>query len=57
MTGPSAAERKAIKIADDFLDAEFDDDADAKAWLVENIAAALEEAREAGYKEAMRKRF
>jgi hypothetical protein len=61
MTSPSAAECKAIKIADDFLDAEFDDDADAKAWLVEKITAALEEAYEAwydaGYKEAMRKRF
>jgi hypothetical protein len=50
MTSPSAAECKAIKIADDFLDPEFDDDADAKAWLVEKIAATLEAAREAGYK-------
>jgi flagellar biosynthesis/type III secretory pathway protein FliH len=60
MTSPSA-ERKAAQIADDFLDAEMDSAAEAKAWLVEKITAALEEAYEAwydaGYKEAMRKRF
>jgi hypothetical protein len=32
-------------------------EAEAKAWFVEKITAALEEAREAEYKEAMRKRF
>jgi hypothetical protein len=41
MTSP-AAERKAIEIADAFLDAELDDDRQAKEWLVEKIAAALE---------------
>jgi hypothetical protein len=55
MTSP--AERKAEKIADEFLDAEMDSDAEAKAWLVERIAAALEEAEKAGYSKAMRKRF
>jgi hypothetical protein len=57
MPSPSAAERKAIEIADDFVTAEFDDDTDAKAWLVDRIAAALEKAEEAGYKRAMAKRF
>lgn len=52
-----AAERKASQIADDFLDLEVDSDAEAKKWLVEKISAALEEAKEAGYKEAMKKRF
>jgi hypothetical protein len=56
MTSPSA-ERNAIQIADEFLDAELDDDTDVKAWLVEKIAAALEEAERAGYSKAMRKRF
>jgi hypothetical protein len=56
MTSPSA-ERKAIKIADDFVGEEFEDDDEAKAWLIEKISAALEEAEEAGYKRAMRKRF
>jgi hypothetical protein len=54
MTSP-AAERKAADIADDFLDAEMDSDAEAKAWLIEWIA--LEEAERAGYAKAMRKRF
>jgi hypothetical protein len=53
----SPAELKAAQIADDFIVAEFDDDADAKAWLVERISAALEVAEEAGYKRAMAKRF
>jgi hypothetical protein len=39
------------------LDAELEDNDDAKAWLVEKIAAALEEAERAGYSKAMRKRF
>jgi hypothetical protein len=52
-----AAERKATEIADDFLAGEFDEDAEAHAWLVKKIAAALEEAEEAGYKRAMSKRF
>jgi hypothetical protein len=58
MTSPSA-ERKAIQIANEFLDAELDvdDDSEVKAWLVQKIAAALEEAERAGYSKAMRKRF
>jgi uncharacterized Ntn-hydrolase superfamily protein len=60
MTSPSA-ERTAAQIADDFLDAEMDSDAEAKAWLVERIAAALEEAERAGYSKgyanAMKRRF
>ena len=52
-----SAERRVTKIADEFIAAEFEDDADAKAWLVEKIAAALEKARDAGYNEAMPKRF
>jgi hypothetical protein len=56
MTSPSA-ERKAKDIADEFVRAEFDDDAETAAWLVKKIAAALKEAEEAGYKKAMRKRF
>jgi hypothetical protein len=53
----TSAERKADEIAGDFITAEFDDDADAKAWLIEKIRAALEVAEEAGYKRAMAKRF
>ena len=56
MTSPSF-ERRAKAIASDFIMAEFDDDAEATAWLVEKIKAALEEADEAGYKRAMAKRF
>jgi hypothetical protein len=45
----------------DVSGAGLDSGAEAKAWLVEKITAALEEAaeaaREAGYKEATRKRF
>jgi hypothetical protein len=50
-------ERRAEKIADSFLDLEVDSDAEAKAWLVEMISAALEHAEEAGYKRAMAKPF
>jgi hypothetical protein len=56
MTSPSA-ERKAKDIADEFVRAEFDDDAEAAAWLVRKVAAALEEAERTGYSKAMRKRF
>ena len=52
-----SAECKAAEIAGDFLDAELDDDAEAKEWLVEKIAAALEAAEQAGYIKAMKKRF
>jgi hypothetical protein len=52
-----SAERKAKDIADEFVRAEFDHDAETAAWLVKKITAALKEAEEAGYKKAMRKRF
>jgi hypothetical protein len=56
MTSPSA-ERKAKDIAGEFLREEFDDDAEAAAWLVKKIAAALEEAERAGYAKAMKRCF
>jgi hypothetical protein len=56
MPRPSA-ERKAEQIYDDYLRVEFDDDEEAKAWLVSEIVAALKEAEQAGYVRAMRKRF
>ena len=52
-----AFDRIAAEIADDFLDAELDSDTEAKAWLVEKVAAALGEAEERGYKRAMANRF
>jgi hypothetical protein len=52
-----SAERKATKIADDFLAAEFEEDAETHAWLVKKIKAALEEAERVGYVKAMLKRF
>ena len=55
MTSP--ADRRAIEIDSDFLNAELDDDADAQSWLVKRIKAALKEVEEAGYKRAMAKRF
>jgi hypothetical protein len=55
--GTSAAGRKGAEVADEFLDAELDSEAEAKAWLVEKIKAALEEAERAGYSKAMRKQF
>jgi hypothetical protein len=51
------SERTAAKIADNFLDAELENDTEAKTWLIIKIAAALEQAEEAGYKRAMAKRF
>ena len=58
---PTRAECKAAQIADAFLNAEFDSDAQARTWLIIKIAAALgeaqEAARQAGYKEAMSRRF
>jgi hypothetical protein len=48
-----SAERTAKDIADEFMRAEFDDDAEAAAWLVKKIAAALKEAEEAGYAQAI----
>jgi hypothetical protein len=38
MTNP-AAEQKAIEIVDAFMDQEFEEEADAAAWLVARIAA------------------
>jgi hypothetical protein len=55
MTSP--AEQKAIEIAVEFIRAEFDDDLEATEWLAKKIAAALEEAEQAGYSKAMRERF
>ena len=52
-----SAERTAKDIADEFLRAVFNNDAKDAAWLVKKIAAALEEAENAGYKRAMAKRF
>jgi hypothetical protein len=43
MTTP-AAEAKAIEIVDEFMDTAFEEEADAAAWLVKRISAALEEA-------------
>jgi hypothetical protein len=53
----TSPERRAAQIDDDLLAGEFDEDAEAHAWLVKRIKAALEEADEAGYKRAMAKRF
>jgi hypothetical protein len=53
----NSAERKAAKIADEFLNAELDDDANAQAWLVKKIAAENEKAERAGYVKAMCRRF
>jgi hypothetical protein len=55
--GRKAPEQKAGEIADDFLNAELGDDADAREWLAKKITAALEQAEEAGYRRAMSKRF
>jgi hypothetical protein len=55
--GRKSPEQKAGEIADDFLNAELADDADARERLVKKITAALEEAEEAGYKRAMSRRF
>jgi hypothetical protein len=51
MTNP-AAEKNAIEIVDAFMDQEFEDQANAAAWLVKRIAAALEQAERKG-KEAI----
>jgi hypothetical protein len=53
----SPAEQKAIQIAVEFIRAEFEDDLEATEWLASKISAALEEAEQAGYAKAMRKRF
>jgi len=51
MTTP-AAEAKAIEIVDRFFDTQFDEEADAAAWLVKRISVALEEAEQAGQEAA-----
>ena len=51
MTNP-AAEQKAIEIVDAFMDTQFDEQADAAAWLVKRIAAAIEEAEKRGREES-----
>jgi hypothetical protein len=43
MTNP-AAEQKAIEIVDAFMDTEFEEEAEAAAWLVKRIAAVIAEA-------------
>ena len=48
-----AAEKKAIEIVDAFMDTSFDEEADAAAWLVKRITAALEEAERAGTEAAL----
>ncbi len=52
MTNP-AAEQKAIDIVEAFMDQEFVEVADAAAWLVKRIAAALEEAERAWQEAAL----
>jgi hypothetical protein len=47
MTKPGA-EQKALEIVDAFMDTSFDEEADAAAWLVKRIAAAIDEAEKAG---------
>ena len=47
MTNP-AAEKKALEIVDAFMETEFDEEAEAAAWLVQSIAAAIAEAEKAG---------
>ncbi len=51
MTNP-ATEQKALEIVDAFFDTAFDEEAEASAWLVKRIAAALEQAERAGQEAA-----
>ena len=37
-------ERRAIDLADKFMEMEFDDEAEASAWLVMHVDAAIHEA-------------
>ncbi len=46
MTNP-APEKKALEIVDAFMDTQFDEEAEAAAWLVKRIAEAIAEAEEA----------
>lgn len=43
-----AAEKKAIEIVDASMDQEFDEEADAAAWLVNRIAVVVDEAEPPG---------
>ena len=52
MTNP-AAEQKAIEMVDAFMDTSFEEEADAAAWLVKRITAALDEAERAGQETAL----
>ena len=51
MTSP-AAEKKAIEIVDEFISQDFDEEAEARSWLVSHIARALMEAERAGIEAA-----
>jgi hypothetical protein len=52
LTSP-AAEAKAIEVVYEFMDTQFDDEADGAAWLVKRISAAFVEAGRAGQEAAM----
>jgi hypothetical protein len=47
-----AAEQKSIEIVDAFMDTSFEEEADAAAWLVKRITAALDEVERAGQEAA-----
>ncbi len=47
------AEEKAREIAEAFMRSQFDEEAEAMAWLVKRISAALEQAERAGTEAAM----
>ncbi|MGA7324041.1 MAG: hypothetical protein WBX25_06075 [Rhodomicrobium sp.] len=47
-----AAEKKAIEIVDEFMSQDFDEEAQARPWLVSHIARALMEAEKAGVEAA-----
>ncbi len=51
MTNP-AAEKKAIEIVDEFMSQDFDEEAEARAWLVSHVARSLMEAERAGVEAA-----
>lgn len=44
----SSIKKTAIEIVDEFMDTTFDEEADAAAWLVKRITAALVETEKAG---------
>jgi hypothetical protein len=51
MINPAA--EQAIEIADAFMDTSFEEEADAAAWLVKRITAALDEAERVGQEAAV----